>query len=193
MYFSKKNMVCFVRIPKQSYIKVFQSMFIVFCTRIYIEMNNLRVYKLGHQQLRCYIPNQKDPGSNPHQQDINQKVFPGAVSSKLGNSKIHKKNNGLFEIKKFLVQIIILWKVWHHQETLVSAAQVPTCYHSVTLGQKYGLCKSHSLNSIQNIREVLTVFQFMPTFYQDHESLGKSTIIFIQTFIKTFVILCHLM
>ena len=100
MYFSKKNMVYFVQIPKQSYIKVFQNMFIVFCTRIYMEMNNLRVYKLGHQWLRCYIPNQKDPGSNPHQQDVNQKVFPGAFSSKLGNSKIHKKNNCLFEIKK---------------------------------------------------------------------------------------------
>ena len=48
MYFSKKNMVYFVQIPKQSYIKVFQNMFIVFCTRIYMEMNNLRVYKLGH-------------------------------------------------------------------------------------------------------------------------------------------------
>ena len=29
----------------------------------------------------------------------------------------------------------------------------------------------------------------MPTFYQDHESLGKITIIFIQTFIQTLVIL----
>ena len=96
-------MVCFVQIPQQSYLKVFQNvMFIVFCTGIYMEMNNLRV-----GELRCYILKQKDPGSNPR-----------AVSIKLGNSKTHMKNNCLFEIKKFLMQIIILWKILHHQETL---------------------------------------------------------------------------
>ena len=62
----------------------------------------------------------------PHQQYVNQKVFPGTVSSKLGNSKTHWKNNCLFEIKKFLMQIIILWKIWHHQGTLVFATQVHT-------------------------------------------------------------------
>ena len=35
-------------------------MFIVFCTGIYMGMNNVRV-----GELRCYILNQKDPGSNP--------------------------------------------------------------------------------------------------------------------------------
>ena len=71
-----------------------------------MEMNNLRV-----GELRCYILKQKDPGSNPR-----------AVSSKLGNAKTHKEDNCLFEIKKFLTQIIILWKILHHQETLFSAA-----------------------------------------------------------------------
>ena len=61
------------------------------------------------------------------------------------------------------------------------------CYQSVTLGQKCG--QSHYLNSIRNVLEVLTVFQFMPTLYRDHENFGKSTTIFIQTFIKTLVIL----
>ena len=60
----------------------------------------------------------------PHYQDIKKKVYPGAVSSKLGNSKTHK--NCLFEIKKFLMQIIILWEIWHHQETLFSVTQVHT-------------------------------------------------------------------
>ena len=27
-------------------------------------------------------------------------------------------------METFLMQIIILWKIWHHQETLVSTAQV---------------------------------------------------------------------
>ena len=40
-------MICFVQIPQQSYLKVFQNvMFIVFCTRIYMEINNLRVGEL---------------------------------------------------------------------------------------------------------------------------------------------------
>ena len=54
-------MICFVQIPQQSYLKIFQNAtFIVFCTRIYKEMNNLRV-----GEFRCYTLNQKDPGSNP--------------------------------------------------------------------------------------------------------------------------------
>ena len=66
IYFSKKNMVCIVQIPQQSYWKVFQNnMFILFCTRIYMEMNNLRVGELRDQWLRCYILNQKDSGSDP--------------------------------------------------------------------------------------------------------------------------------
>ena len=41
-------MVCFVQIPQQSYLKVFQNvMFIVFCTGIYMEMNNVRVGELS--------------------------------------------------------------------------------------------------------------------------------------------------
>ena len=44
----EKNMVCFSEISKQSYLKVFQDVtFIVFCTGIYMEMNNLRVEKLS--------------------------------------------------------------------------------------------------------------------------------------------------
>ena len=41
--FSKNNMVCFVQISQQSYYsKVFQNnMFIVFCTWVCMEMNNL--------------------------------------------------------------------------------------------------------------------------------------------------------
>ena len=61
------------------------------------------------------------------------------------------------------------------------------CYQSVSLVQKCG--QSHFLNSIRNKLEVLTVFQFMPTLYRDQENFGKSTTIFIQTFIKTLVIL----
>ena len=61
------------------------------------------------------------------------------------------------------------------------------CYQSVSLGWKCG--QSHSLNSIRNDLEVITVFQFMPTLYCDHETFSKSTTIFIQTFIKTLVIL----
>ena len=61
------------------------------------------------------------------------------------------------------------------------------CYQSMTLRQKCG--QSHSLNSMQNVLEKLTVFQFMPTLYHDHENFSKSTTIFIQTFIKTIVIL----
>ena len=49
IYFSEKNMVCFVQIPQQSYLKVFQNVtLIVFCTGIYMEKNNLRV-----GELRC--------------------------------------------------------------------------------------------------------------------------------------------
>ena len=32
---------------------------------IYMEMSNLRVGELRDYWLRCYTPNQKDPGSNP--------------------------------------------------------------------------------------------------------------------------------
>ena len=42
---------------------------------------------------------------------------------------------------------------------------------------------------MRNVLEKLTVFQFMPTLYHDHENFSKSTTIFIQTFIKTLVIL----
>ena len=38
----------------------------------------------------------------PHYQDVKKNVYLGAISSKLGNSKTHKKNNCLIEIKKFL-------------------------------------------------------------------------------------------
>ena len=62
----------------------------------------------------------------PHYQDVKKKVYPGAISSKLGNSKTHKKNNYLFEIKKFLMQIIISWRIWHRQKTLISVTQVHT-------------------------------------------------------------------
>ena len=49
IYFREKNMVCFVQTPQQSYLKLFQNnMFILFCTRIYMEMNNLRVGELKH-------------------------------------------------------------------------------------------------------------------------------------------------
>ena len=49
IYFREKNMVCFVQTPHQSYLKLFQNnMFILFCTRIYMEMNNLRVGELKH-------------------------------------------------------------------------------------------------------------------------------------------------
>ena len=61
------------------------------------------------------------------------------------------------------------------------------CYQSVTLGKK--CWQSHSLNSIRNVPEVLTVFQLMPTLYRDDENFGKSTTIFIQTYIKTLLIL----
>ena len=58
-------MVCFVQIPQQSYLKAFQiNMFILFCTNIYIEMNNLRVGELRHEWLSCCIQNQKDVGSD---------------------------------------------------------------------------------------------------------------------------------
>ena len=67
----------------------------------------------------------------PQYQDVKKKVYPRAVSSKLGNSKT-QKNNCLFEIKMFLMQIIILWKIWYHQKTLISAAQVHTAI-SLTL------------------------------------------------------------
>ena len=60
----------------------------------------------------------------PHYQDVKKKVYPRAACSKLGNSKTNTKNNSLFEIKKCLMQRTILWKIWHHQETLVSATQV---------------------------------------------------------------------
>ena len=40
----KKNKVWCVQIPQQSFLKIFQNViFIVFCTRIYMVMNNLRV------------------------------------------------------------------------------------------------------------------------------------------------------
>ena len=84
------------------------------------------------------------------------------------------------------MQIIILRKIWHHQENLVSAAKVQLLLVSEP-GVK--IQTKSLLNLIQNILEELTVFQFMPTLYLDHENFGKSTIIFIQTFIKTLVIL----
>ena len=62
--FQWKNMVCFVQIPQQSYLKVFRNVtLIVFCTGIYMEKNNLRVRELKCWWLRCYILNQKDSGS----------------------------------------------------------------------------------------------------------------------------------
>ena len=50
--------------------------------------------------------------------------------------------------------------------------------------------ESHSLNSVQNVMEVLTSFFYscQPR-YCDHENFGKSTIEFSQTFIKTLIIL----
>ena len=54
------------------------------------------------------------------------------------------------------------------------------CYQSVTLGKK--CWQSHSLNSIRNVPEVLTVFQLMPTLYRDDENFGKSTTIFIHIY-----------
>ena len=83
------------------------------------------------------------------------------------------------------MQIIILRKIWHHQENLVSAIQVQLLLVSEPGVKIY---TKSLLNLIQNILEELTVFQFMPTLYLDHENFGKSTIIFIQTFIKTLVI-----
>ena len=65
IYFREKNMVCFVPIPQESYLKTFQiNMFILFCTNIYIDMNNLRVGELRHYWLKHYIWNQKDLGSD---------------------------------------------------------------------------------------------------------------------------------
>ena len=84
------------------------------------------------------------------------------------------------------MQVIMLWKICHHQEILVSAAQVHIAINQWPRGRNVGKVP---LNSIRNSLEVLTVFQFMPTMYQDHENFGKSTTIFIPTFIKTLVIL----
>ena len=99
--FSKNNMVCFVQISQQSYYsKVFQNnMFIVFCTWVCMEMNNLsrRVKELVVKVLHSESERSQ---FKLHQQEVNQKVFPGGVSSKLGNSKTHKKNSCLFQIKK---------------------------------------------------------------------------------------------
>ena len=103
-------------------LKVFSKCYVYrICTGICMEMNNLRVGELVVKVLRS-----ESEGSRfkPHYQDVKKKVYPRAVSSKLGNSRTHKKNNCLFEIKKFLMQRIILWKIWHHQESLVPAAQV---------------------------------------------------------------------
>ena len=71
------------------------------------------------------------------------------------------------------MQIIILWKIWYHQETLVSAAQVHTAIVSDPVVEIWAK----------------SLFQFIPTLYRDHENFGKSTIIFIQTFTKTLTIL----
>ena len=51
---AKKNKVWFVQIPQQSFLKIFQDvMFIVFCTRIYMEMNNLRVVDRVTYSISC--------------------------------------------------------------------------------------------------------------------------------------------
>ena len=103
----------------------------------------------------------------------------------MGNSKTHKKNNCLFQIK-------VLNADNYFMENLAPSRNLhfchpdSYCHQSVTLWQKCG--QSHSLNSIQNIPEVLTVFQFcQPSIVIIN--FGKSTTIFIQTFIKTLIIL----
>ena len=61
------------------------------------------------------------------------------------------------------------------------------CYQSMTLWQK---CEqSHSLNSIQNILEVLTVFPIMLTLYRDHEKFSKSATRCSQAFLKALILL----
>ena len=63
---AKKNIVCFVQISQQSYLKIFQNvMLIIFSAGIYMEINNWRVGDFKVLVVRCYILNQKDPGSNP--------------------------------------------------------------------------------------------------------------------------------
>ena len=62
------------------------------------------------------------------------------------------------------------------------------CYQSVTLGRNVGKVTLWIKYKIY-ILEVLTVFQFMPTLYRDHEKFGKSTTIFTETFIRTLAIL----
>ena len=57
----------------------------------------------------------------------------------------------------------------------------------MTLWQK---CEqSHSLNSIQNILEVLTVFPIMLTLYRDHEKFSKSATRCSQAFLKALILL----
>ena len=75
---------------------------------IYIYMNFIYLFILYN-----FIYESEGSRFKPHQQGIKQKVFPWTVSSKFGNSKTHKKNS-LFQKGKFLLQIIILWKIWQH-------------------------------------------------------------------------------
>ena len=85
------------------------------------------------------------------------------------------------------MQIIILWKIWNYQGTLVSATQVHTAISQWPWVEMWA--KSLSELNTKYILEVLTVFQFMPTLYRDHEKFGKSTTIFTETFIRILAIL----
>ena len=85
------------------------------------------------------------------------------------------------------MQIIILWKIWNYQGTLVSATQVHTAISQWPWVEMWA--KSLAELNTKYILEVLTVFQFMPTLYRDHEKFGKSTTIFTETFIRTLAIL----
>ena len=129
---------------------------------IYVHFVYIYIY------IYIYISESEGSWFKPHQQDVNQKVFPGG---RLGNSKTHKKNNFLFEKKKktfnannyFMENLTPRNSCFHRPGS---------CYHqSVTLWQKCG--QSHSLNSMQNILEVIIVFQLIPTLYHNHENFIK--------------------
>ena len=73
-------------------------------------------------------------------------------------------------MKKFLMQIIISWKIWHHQETLLFPLPrfIFPSVSDLVVEMWAKLVSEFNTKYPGGI-----VFRFIPTLYHDHENLVK--------------------
>ena len=80
------------------------------------------------------------------------------------------------------MQVIILWKIWHHQELLLPSPRFMLPSVSDLVVEMWVKLPSEFNTKYPGG----IAFRFMPTLYRDHENFGKITTIFSEIFIKTY-------